>query len=127
MAATRDSRMEVAVTVPIDLMFALATAAFAWGLSLATYRWFAIHNGWTMGAWQQSMPALPRVIGVLVLAVATVFALSRGLGTAVALPLAGLLSAFAWTMLLKVGAQSALLLGPAAAAIVLIGWSLGAH
>lgn len=115
----------MALTVPIDLMFVLATAAFAWGASLMAYRWFAIHNGWSMGAWQAGLPALPRVIGLLVLAIAMVFALRRGLGTVLVLPLVGLLIAFAWTMILKVGAQSALLLGPIAAVLVMIGWSLG--
>ena len=38
--------------MPVDTMFWLATAAFAWGLSLASYRWFAVHNGWPMGEWQ---------------------------------------------------------------------------
>ena len=114
------------MTVPIDLMFVLATAAFAWGLSLATYRWFATHNTWPMGAWQAAQPALPKAIGLVVVAVAVVFALTRGLGTTVVLPLLGVVAGLGWTALLKVGAQSALLFGPAAAALVLIGWSLGA-
>ena len=113
------------MTVPFDLMFVLATAAFAWGLSVVTYRWFAIHNGWPMGAWQAGLPVLPTAIGFAALAVAVVFALARGLGTTLVLPLLGLLCAFGWTALFKVGAQSALLLGPVAAALVLIGWTVG--
>jgi hypothetical protein len=113
------------VTVPFDLMFVLATAAFAWGLSVMTYRWVAVHNGWPMGAWQADQPKLPRAIGLAALAVAIVFALARGVGTTLALPLAGLVCAVGWTAALKVGAQSALLLGPAAAILVLIGWSAG--
>lgn len=110
----------------IDLMFVLATAAFAWGLSLATYRWFAMNNTWPMGAWQSEQPWLPRAVGLGAVLVAIAFALARGNGTAVVLPLLGLLCAFCWTGILKVGAQSALLLAPAAAILVLIGWIAGA-
>lgn len=112
------------MTVPFDFMFVLATAAFAWGLTVMTYRWFAIQNGWPMGAWYGGLPTLPQVIGFAVIAVAVVFALARGLGTTLVLPLVGIVCALGWTVLLKVGAQSALLLGPAAAALVLIGWTL---
>lgn len=114
---------ETDVTVPLDFMFVLATAAFAWGLSVMTYRWFAIHNGWPMGAGHGRLPALPQAIGLAVITVAVVFALARGLGTTLVLPLVGVACAVAWTALLKVGAQSALLLGPAAAALALIGWT----
>jgi hypothetical protein len=112
------------VTVPFDLMFVLATAAFAWGLSVMTYRWFAIQNGWPMGAWQSSLPTLAQTIGFAALAVAVVFALARGMGTTLILPLLGIVCALAWTALLKVGAQSALLLGPLAAVLVLVGWAI---
>lgn len=112
------------MTLPFDLMFVLATAAFAWGLSTVTYRWFAIQNGWPMGAWQSALPTLPQVIGLVVLAVAVVFALARGMGTTLVLPLLGVLCAFAWTGLLKVGAQSALVLGPIAAVLLLVGWAV---
>lgn len=113
------------MTVPFDIMFVLAVAAFGWGLSVMTYRWVAIRNGWPMGAWQSQMPELPAMLGLVVIAVAMVFALARGWGTALILPLLGLAIAFGWTALLKVGAQSALLLGPAAAVLVLIGWAVG--
>ena len=44
--------------MPVDPMFVLATAAFALGLSLATYRWFAANSGWPMGEWQAHRPGL---------------------------------------------------------------------
>ena len=109
----------------VDAMFVLATAAFAWGLSLATYRWLAMQNGWTMGAWQTAQPLLPRVIGLIAIAAALLFALARGFDTAVLVLLLGLLAAFCWTGLLRVGAQSALIFAPAAAALLLIGWLSG--
>jgi hypothetical protein len=110
----------------IDLMFVLATAAFAWGGALVTYRWFAMSNTWPMGIWHAEQPWLPRAIGLGAILVAMVFALARGNGAVLVLPLLGLLIAFCWTGILKVGAQSALLLAPAAAILVLIGWMAGA-
>ena len=113
------------MSVPVDAMFLLATAALAWGLSLVTYRWFAVQNGWTMGVWQAAQPVLPRLIGLAAVAVGLLFALARGFETTVLVLLLGVLAAFCWTGLLRVGAQSALLLAPAAAALVLIGWLSG--
>ena len=111
------------MAIDFDAMFVLATAAFAWGLSLVSYRWFARHNGWAMGAWQAAMPAVPQAIGVAVVALAVGVAIARGPGTAVLVLVLGLAGAAVWTLLLKVGAQSALLLGPLAAALVR--WRLG--
>ncbi len=111
--------------MPVDMMFVLATAAFAWGLSLVTYRWVALHNGWPMGAWQVTQPALPRAIGVATIVAAMLFALTRGYATVLVLPLLAVLGAICWTGALKVGAQSALLLAPLAVVLMLIGWSLG--
>lgn len=108
--------------IEVDLLFVLATAAFAWGLSLATYRWIAVHNGWPMGEWQAHRPGLPIAIGVFTMGMAAIFALDRGVATLVVLPLFGLLCALAWTALTKVGAQSALLLGPAALLALVVGW-----
>ena len=107
-------------------MFVLAAAAFAWGLSLATYRWVAIQNAWPMGAWQAERPALPRTIGLAAAFVAMLVAASLGGAALPMLILLGLIGAAAWTVLLKVGAQSALLLAPAALVLVLVGRVLGA-
>jgi hypothetical protein len=108
--------------MPVDLMFVLATAAFAWGLSLATYRWFATQNDWPMGEWQAHRPGLPIAFGLMAIAVAMLFALARGGATLVVVPLFGLLCAWAWTALTKVGAQSALLLAPAAIVALMAVW-----
>lgn len=113
------------MAISVDAMFISATAAFAFGLSLATYRWFARHNGWPMGAWQTGLASLPRTVGLVLMMVAMAFAFRRGLGTILLLPLIGLLGAIAWTLVLKVGGQSALLLGPISAALVIVGWWLG--
>jgi uncharacterized membrane protein len=116
--------MEGDLGITVDAMFVLAIASVAWGLSLATYRWFAVQNGWTMGEWQSQWPILPRVIGLAAVIVAMLFALARGFDTAILVLLFGLLGAFCWTGVFRVGAQSALLLAPLAAAIVALAWSL---
>lgn len=108
--------------IDVNLLFVLATAAFAWGLSLATYRWFAVHNGWPMGEWQAHRPGLPIAIGIFAMGMALLFALDRGDATMVVLPLFGLLCALAWTALTRVGAQSALLLAPIAVLALVLGW-----
>ncbi len=113
--------------MPVDLMFVLATAAFAWGLSLATYRWFAIHNAWPMGDWQAHRPGLPIAFGIMAVVVALLFALARGGATILVVPLLGLLCAWAWTAMTKVGAQSALLLAPAAVVALMLAWIVAAE
>ena len=110
----------------IDLGFVLAVVAFGWGLSLATYRLFARHYGWPMGSWHQDRPGLPIGLGVLTILLATFFALARGLGghwlSAAAIPVFGLAWAIFWTGFLRVGAQSALLLAPAAGLLLILRW-----
>ena len=110
----------------IDVGFVLAVVAFGWGLSLATYRLFARHCGWPMGAWQQHRPGLPIVLGVLAVLLAMLFALARAYGghmlSAAAIPVFGLAWAVFWTGFLRVGAQSALLLAPAAGLLLMLRW-----
>jgi hypothetical protein len=106
----------------VDPMFWLAIAAFAWGLSLATYRWFALYNGWPMGAWQAHRPGLPVGIGVLCVLLAMLFAYARGGETLVVIPLLGIVLAYGWTSLTRVAAQSALLLAPIATAVLVTIW-----
>ncbi len=108
--------------MPVDPMFVLATAAFALGLSLATYRWFAVHNGWPMGEWQAHRPGLPIAIGLFCVLLALLFAMARGGATMLIVPLLGVLCALTWTSLFRVGAQSALLLAPLALVGLLAMW-----
>ena len=108
--------------MPVDILFVLATAAFAFGLSLATYRWFAVYNGWPMGEWQAHRPGLPIAVGLFAMLFAMLFALARGGGTVLVLPLLGTLCALTWTALTRVGAQSALLLAPASVIGLLVFW-----
>lgn len=108
--------------MPVDSVFVLATLAFAWGLSLATYRWFAVHNGWPMGEWQAHRPGLPIAMGLFAMAFAFIFGLARGGTTTLIVPLLGLLCALAWTAITRIGAQSALLLAPLAVLALLVMW-----
>lgn len=106
----------------LDIIFWLSVLAFGWGTSLATYRWFALINGWPMGEWQASRPGLPVTIGGVAIAFALLFALARGGTTGLVVPLLGVLLALAWTAVLRVGAQSALLLAPAATVLLVLTW-----
>jgi len=110
----------------IDLGFVLAVVAFGLGLSLATYRPLARRFGWPMGAWHVQRPALPIVVGILCILVAASFAGARGYGgyelSAWAIPVFGVAWAAFWTGFLRVGAQSALLLAPAAVVLLLVRW-----
>lgn len=104
------------------VMFVLAVATFAWGLSLAAYRWVALNNAWPMGAWQAEWPLMPRLIGLGTVGVALISAAALGGAALPLVLLLGLLGGVAWIVLLKVAAQSALLLAPVAAVLTLAGW-----
>lgn len=112
--------------MPIDWMYWLAVAAFAWGLSLATYRWFAIHNGWPMGEWQAHRPGLPIAIGLFSILFAMLFAIARGGNSVYFLPFLGAFGALVWTALTRVAAQSALLLAPISVVALLVLWMTAA-
>jgi hypothetical protein len=110
----------------IDLGFILAVVAFGWGLSLATYRPFAERRGWPLGTWQAQRPGLSVLVGVSAIFFAVLYALARGYGgyllSAALIPLFGIAWAAFWTGFLRVGAQSALLLAPVAALMLLVRW-----
>ena len=110
----------------IDIGFVLAVSAFGWGLSLATYRLFAEWRGWPMGSWHRHRPRLPIACGVLAMSLVLLFALARGIGghplSGGAILLFGVAWAVFWTGFLRVGAQSALLLAPIAAGLLIVRW-----
>src|SRR5882757_5932791 len=110
----------------VDVGLLLAVGAFGWGLSLATYRLVAMPCRWPMGSWQAKRPERARWIGIACITAAVLFALARGLGgytlSALVIPLFGLAWAVFWTGFLRVGAQSALLLAPTAAGLLLALW-----
>ncbi|NJO35987.1 MAG: hypothetical protein HC869_25825 [Rhodospirillales bacterium] len=107
-----------------DVGFILAVGALGWGLSLATYRGVARRRGWPMGVWQTGIPELPVAIGVVCIVLAAWAASRRIGGDASAggwlIVLFGAAWAVFWTGFLRVGAQSALLLAPVAALLLLL-------
>jgi hypothetical protein len=110
----------------IDYLFLLATGAFGWGLSLATYRFFARRNSWPMGALHVEMPGVPMAIGVFALIVGLFFAVVRGAADGGwVIILFGFALALFWTGFLRVGSQLSLLLAPVCAILLLFGWATG--
>ena len=111
----------------IDLGFILAVIAFGSGLSLATYRIVAARWGWPMGAWQRERPILPMLVGAACMLLAGAYAFARGYGgyvlSASLIPAFGAAWAAFWTGFLRVGAQSALLLAPLVALLLIVWWS----
>lgn len=106
-------------------IFVLAIAAFAWGASLSAYRWVALQNAWPMGAWQAEQPLLARFIGLGAIVVALLTSLTLGGAVVPLVAILGGIGAVIWTAVLKVGAQSALLLAPVAAVAAVICALLG--
>ena len=107
-----------------DVGFILAVGALGWGLSLVTYRALATQQRWPMGAWHARVPQVPIAIGAVCMVLAVWVATRRiGDGDGASgwlILLFGLGWAVFWTGFLRVGAQSALLLGPAAALLLLL-------
>jgi hypothetical protein len=107
-------------------LFFLATAAFGWGLSLATYRMVASRNGWPLGDPQANHPLFVALVGVVTLIIAFLYATHGHNGPVttgwIILGL-GLLFALFWTGFLRVASQTALLLAPLAAFLLVLGWA----
>jgi hypothetical protein len=108
----------------VDHLFLLAIGALGWGASLATYRALAMRNGWPMGTLQSEQPALPILIGVISLGAGIAFAAARGgMHGGWVILVFGLALGVFWSGFLRVGAQTALLLAPLAAAVLVLGWA----
>lgn len=107
----------------IDNLFLLAIGAFGWGLSLATYRFFARRKGWPMGALQSDLPFIPILIGLIGLTAGAVFAYDRGVDDGGwVIVVFGLLLAIFWTGFVRVGSQISLFLAPIVTVVLLVGW-----
>ncbi len=111
--------------MPFETLYLAAAGAFGWGLSLGTYRMFALHYGWPMGDLHQYRPALPVLLGLACLVIGFVFALQKGgeFG-GWAILFSGLILSILWTGVLRVASQTSLFLGPVATALVVLGWAL---
>ena len=105
-----------------DNLAYLAMMAFGLGLSLATYRLFAIRNSWPMGAFHADLPAVPIMIGLVSIVVAVLFAASVGDLRGWLIVGIGFALWIVWISLMRVGSQLSLFLAPLATGLLLLGW-----
>ena len=106
-----------------DNLFLLAVAALGWGLSLATYSFFARRHEWPTGALQIDFPAVPVLLGLFAILIAIWFAATRGPDDGGwVIVLFGVLLAIFWTGFLRVGSQISLFLAPIATVLLISGW-----
>ena len=112
-----------------DLPYLFAVAAFGFGLSLATYRFFAQRYGWPMGEWHVNRPALPILIGLIALAFGAFYAWARGSAgffvSGWSIAILGMVLGLLWTAMMRVGSQVSLVLAPASAALLFVAWFVG--
>jgi hypothetical protein len=124
--AVRAGHTEVGDVLMFDNLFYLAIMALGFGLSLATYRLFALRYSWPMGAFHADVPAIPIMIGFVATVIGILFAVSRaetaGAGVGWMMIGTGIAFALIWTGLLRVGSQLSLFLAPLAAGLLLVGW-----
>ena len=110
----------------IDYGMVLAVMTLGWGQVLLLYPAVAHAHGWPSGRWQSAhaMPARGLAYGCIALAL--LFALWRAIAGfplgAVAIPVFGVAWAVFWIGFLRVGAQSALLLAPLGAILLVVRW-----
>jgi len=105
-----------------DNLSYLAIMAFGFGLSLATYRLFAMRNNWPMGAFHADLPAVPIMLGMVSLVAGTLYAAAVGDVRGWLIVGLGFVLWLVWTSLLRVGSQLSLFLAPVATGLLLVGW-----
>lgn len=110
----------------IDFGLLLAVLTLGWGIVVAAYRPIAEAISWPMGTPQRRHPYLARLLGVACVACAVAFVLWRVVAgyplSALMILVFGIAWAAFWLGFFRVAAQSALLLAPAAAALLLWRW-----
>lgn len=100
----------------------LAIMALGFGLSLATYRLFALRFQWPMGAFHADIPAVPIMIGMVAMVAGILYSAAVGDGRGLLMIGLGFLLWLVWTSLLRVGSQLSLFLAPLATGLLLVGW-----
>lgn len=110
----------------IDFGLLLAVLTLGWGIVIAFYRSIAEAIRWPMGAPQRRYPHFSRAVGGACVAFAVAFVVWRIIAgyplSALMILVFGLAWAAFWLGFLRVAAQSALLLAPVAAALLLWRW-----
>jgi len=110
----------------IDFGLLLAVLTMGWGIATAAYRPVAEAVHWPMGSPQRRYPHVAQGLGWLCVTCAVSFVVWRTVAgypaSAAMILVFGLAWAAFWLGFLRVGAQSALLLAPLAAALLLWRW-----
>lgn len=110
----------------IDFGLLLAVLTLGWGIVIATYRTIAEAISWPMGTPQRRHPHAARLVGILCVACAVAFVVWRIVAgyplSALMILVFGIAWAAFWLGFLRVAAQSALLLAPVAALLLLWRW-----
>lgn len=111
----------------IDFLFFAAALTMGWGLSLASYRIFAVRNDWPMGELHANKPLVPILLGAFAIVIAVLFAAARQAAPGGEFDgwwifVGGLVFAFVWTGTMRVGSQVSLFLAPLATLILVVSW-----
>lgn len=112
----------------IDFGLLFAVLSLGWGIALVAYRSIAESVSWPMGRAQRAYPALARGIGLACMACGVAFAAWRAVAgfplSALMILVFGVAWAVFWVGFFRVAAQSALLLAPLGAVLLLSRWLL---
>jgi hypothetical protein len=111
----------------LDFLFIAACLTLGFGVSLATYRIFALRNDWPMGELHLNKPLVPIRLGVFSMVIAFLFAAARQAAPDGGLDgwwivICGFLWGFLWTGMMRVGSQISLFLAPLATLILMLAW-----
>jgi len=115
----------------LDFLFIIACLTFGFGLSLATYRFFALRYDWPMGEVHARKPWLAILIGMFTIAVSILFASARQYEASRAeishydgfwIVFWGIGISLFLTSVMRVGSQISLLLAPLAVIILMTTW-----
>lgn len=111
----------------LDFLFFAACLTLGWGLSLASYRIFAMRNDWPMGELHANKPLVPILLGLFSITIAILFAAAAQAAPGGDLDgwwifVCGLLFAFIWTGTMRVGSQISLFLAPLATLLLVMAW-----
>lgn len=116
----------------LDFLFIVACLTLGFGVSLASYRFFALRNDWPMGRLHAEKPFIPIMLGGFTIVIALLFASARQYEASRALNshfdgvwivLLGAAWAVFWTGTMRVGSQASLFLAPLSTLVLIMAWS----
>ena len=112
----------------IDFLFVAAFITLGFGVSLATYRIFALRNDWPMGELHANKPLVPILLGAFLRCDRLPVCGSAAVGAPTGdfdgwwIILFGFIWGFVWTGMMRVGSQISLFLAPLATLILMMSW-----